>query len=165
MSSSDRRLFLTSLLALGACGFTPVYGPGRAAKGLRGTIFVTEPGDREEYELVKRLEERLGRAPETARFRLGYEIETRKEELGVTTAQISTRVQILGTIRFTVTDTLANELVERGEVTSFTSYSDESPSTTVSAAAAERDAYRRLMVALADLIATRLIAAAPGWPA
>jgi LPS-assembly lipoprotein len=165
MSLSDRRLFLFSLVALGACGFTPVYGPGGTAEGLRGTVFVVEPDDREGYELVKRLEERLGRSTATARYRLGYEIETRKEALGVTTAQISTRVQILGTVRFSVIDTLSDELVETGEVTSFTSYSDESPTTTVSATAAERDALRRLMVALADMITTRLIATAPGWPA
>ena len=64
MSWSNRRVFLTSLVAmaaLGACGFTPVYAPGGSADGLRDGVTVAAPNDANSYELVKRLEERLGR--------------------------------------------------------------------------------------------------------
>ncbi len=60
---SDRRTFLAFLAAgaLGACGFTPVYGPGGTGEGLRGAITIAAPDDREGFELVKQLENRLGR--------------------------------------------------------------------------------------------------------
>ncbi len=160
MSSSDRRLFLTSLLALGACGFSPVYGPGGAAQGLRGAVGVAAPGDRDAYELVKRLEERLGQ-PAGARYALTYQIDTRSEGVGVTPAQEITRTQLFGTVSFIVTDKAADRVAYQGSVSSFTSYSNLG--STVSTASVERDAYRRLMVALADLMVTRLIATAPDW--
>ncbi|HHS94689.1 MAG TPA: hypothetical protein ENK63_05070 [Rhodobacterales bacterium] len=160
MSLSDRRLFLTSLLALGACGFTPVYGPGGAAQGLTGAIEVQAPNERDEYELVKRLEERLGQ-PNGARFTLGYRIETREEASGITAGAETTRKQLFGTVTFTLTASATGQVVQSGSVTSFVSYSQQG--TTVSTARGERDAHYRLMVALADLLTTRLIAGAPDW--
>ncbi len=163
MSLSDRRCFLTSLLALGglaACGFTPVYGPGGAARGLNGAIEVDAPNERDAYELVKRLEERLGQ-PNAARFRLGYRIETREEVSGITATAETTRTQVFGTVTYTLTDTASGQVAQSGSVTSFVSYSQQG--TTVSTASGERDAHRRLMVALADLLTTRLIAGAPDW--
>ncbi len=161
MSLSDRRLFLTSLLALGACGFTPVYGPGGAGRRLTGAIAVDAPDDEAGYELVKRLEQRLGR-PQGARYRLGYTIETREEASSITASAVTQRSQVFGTVTFTLTEIASGKVVQAGAVTSFTSYSQQG--TTVSTASSKRDAYRRLMVALADLLTTRLIAGAPDWP-
>ena len=160
MSLSDRRLFLTSLLALGACGFTPVYGPGGAAQGLTGAIEVQAPTERDEYELVKRLEERLGRA-DNARFALDYRIETREEASGITAGAETTRKQVFGTVTFPLTETATGQVVQSGSVTSFVSSSQQG--TTVSTASGAREAYARLMVALADLLTTRLISGAPDW--
>ncbi len=157
MSSSDRRLFLTSLLALGACGFSPVYGPGGAARGLNGAIEVEAPQTGDEYELVKRLEERLGR-PEATRFTLGYRLETHEEASGITASAETTRKQLFGTLTFTLTEDATGQVVQSGSVTSFTSYSQQG--TTVATASSAQDAHKRLMVALADLLTTRLIAGA-----
>lgn len=160
----NRRTFLTSLLApaiaLGACGFTPVYGPNGAAQGLQGAIEVATPDAREAYVLVKRLEERLGQ-PSNVRFALAYDITTRVEDAGVTATHEITRSQIFGTVTFTLTDHVTGAQVQSGSVTSFVSFSNLG--STVSTASVERDAYRRLMVALADLLTTRLIATAPDW--
>ncbi|WP_289043054.1 LPS assembly lipoprotein LptE [uncultured Aliiroseovarius sp.] len=163
MSSFDRRFFLTALasvVALGGCGFTPVYAPGGAADGLRGAVTVAAPSDADSYELVKRLEERLGRNL-AAPYNLTYTITTRSEGVGVTPRQEITRTQILGAIEFTVTDTATGKAVEEGSVSSFTSYSTEG--STVSTASVERDANRRLMVALADMMVTRFTATYAGW--
>jgi len=161
MSLSDRRLFLTSLLALGACGFAPVYGPGGVGEGLRGSVEVAAPSDRDAYDLVKQLEERLGQ-PNNARYLLDYTIQTRAEGVGVTPAQEITRTQLFGTVKFTLSDTSNGLSVHDGSVSSFVSYS--TLGSTVSTASVERDAYRRLMVALADLLFARLIAIAPDHP-
>ena len=164
MSLSSRRIFLTTLLGLGAmlgaCGFTPVYGPDGAAQGLQGSIAVATPDNRDAYELVKQLEQRLGQ-PNSARFDLAYDITTRVEDAGVTATHEITRSQIFGTVTFTLTDTTSGAQVQSGSVTSFTSFSNLG--TTVSTATVERDAYRRLMVLLAGLLTTRLIATAPDW--
>ncbi|MCK0141275.1 hypothetical protein [Aliiroseovarius sp. F20344] len=163
MSSSNRRLFLTFAiagLALAGCGFTPVHGPGGSAEGLRGAVTVTAPNDANSYEFVKRMEERMGRNL-SAPYRLDYTITTKSEGVGVTPRQEITRNQVLGVIEFAVTSIATGEVVDRGTVTNFTSYSTEG--STVSTASVERDANRRLMVLLADQITTRFLATFAGW--
>lgn len=163
MSWSDRRFFLTALVAtaaLGACGFTPVYAPGGSADGLRGAVTVAAPSDANSYELVKRLEERLGRNL-SAPYELSYTITTRSEDVGVTPRQEITRTQILGAVEFSVTSSATGEVVESGSLSNFTSYSTEG--STVSTASVERDAKRRLMVSLADMMVTRFTATFSGW--
>ncbi len=164
MSLSDRRQFLTALVALGtlgACGFTPIYGPGGSVRGLRGQIAVDAPDDRNGYELVKRLEEKLGQ-PQGARYALSYQIDTREEGSAYTSSAETSRRQVFGTVRFSLSEVATGQVVQSGSVTSFVSYSQQG--TTVSTASSKTDAYRRLMVALADLLTTRLIAGAADWP-
>lgn len=160
MLSYNRRLFLTSLLGLGACGFAPVYAPGGIAEGLHGAVRVAAPEDREAYELVKRLEEKLGQ-PQGAAFRLDYDITISTKQAGVTAAREITRTQVNGKVKFSLSNIATGVEVQAGSVTSFTSFSNLG--STVSTASVERDAYRRLMVTLADLLHTRLIATAPDW--
>ena len=71
----SRRFVLLAPLALAACGFTPAYAPGGGADKLLGTIWVQDPGDKYGFDLVERLEERLGR-PEDIRYDLAYTITT-----------------------------------------------------------------------------------------
>lgn len=163
MSWSDRRLFVTSclsLVALAGCGFTPVYGPGGSAEGLRGAVTVAAPSDANGFVLVKRLEERLGRNL-SAPYELSYTITTRSEGVGVTPRQEITRTQILGAIEFKVTSVASGAVVDQGSLSNFTSYSTEG--STVSTASVERDANRRLMVSLADMLVTRFTATYAGW--
>ncbi|SMR83515.1 LPS-assembly lipoprotein [Aliiroseovarius halocynthiae] len=163
MSSFNRRLFLTSAIAgfaLAGCGFTPVHGPGGSAEGLRGAVTIAAPNDENGYAFVKRMEERLGRNL-TAPYSLAYTITTRTEGVGVTPRQEITRTQVLGAVEFTVTSVATGEVIEKGTVSNFTSYSTEG--STVSTAAVERDANRRLMVLLADQITTRFLATFSGW--
>ncbi|WP_298905229.1 LPS assembly lipoprotein LptE [uncultured Aliiroseovarius sp.] len=163
MSWSDRRHFLKITAAaalLAGCGFTPVYAPGGSADGLRGAVTIAAPNDSNSYEFVKRMEERLGRNL-SAPYRLDYTITTRSEGVGVTPAQEITRTQVLGAVEFSVTSVATGDVVEKGTVSNFTSYSTEG--STVSTAAVERDANRRLMVLLADQITTRFSATFSGW--
>ncbi len=160
MWSSDRRLFLAGLLALGACGFAPVYGPGGQAQGLKGAIEVAAPEDGDAYQLVKRLEERLGRPRGAPRYRLEYTLKLTPQDAGVTAAGEIARTQLAGQLKYQLIGP-DGQVVASGQVSDFTSYSNEG--STVSTASVERDARRRLMVALADLLVTRLIATAPDW--
>ncbi len=162
MSSSDRRAVVLSLLALplAGCGFTPVYGPGGAAEGLRGQIRMDEPSDREGFLLVRALERRLG-LPENARYALSASIRLGEEGIGITADQVITRFQVRGEVTYALTDLVTGRRVTSGTVSNFTSYS--TTGTTVATRTAEDSARERFMVVLADQIVARLLATAADW--
>jgi len=156
----DRRTFLT-LAALSGCGFAPAYGPGGVAAGLQGTIRAADPNDKNGFDLVQRLEQRLGR-PQSPRYDLGYSIATEEIGVGVTPDGSITRYTLTGQIDWGLRDA-AGALVASGRVDSFTAYS--ATGSTVAGLAAAEDAARRLMHILADQIVMRLTATAADWRA
>ncbi len=158
MSSFDRRTFLIGFTALAGCGFTPAYGPGGSAEGLRGRIRVAEPEDEEGFALVRRLEERLGQG-EAAEFELRADIFLSEEAVGFLPDGSISRYNVQGRVNWRLIRLDDNSLALSGSERNFTSYS--ATSTTVATTLAERDARRRLMVSIADRIATDLIARAP----
>lgn len=157
MSSFDRRTVLLSLFALSGCGFTPVYGTGPAGQGndLRGRIDVAVPKDEEGFELVKRLEDRLG-LPEAADLSLTADIRISEESVGFLPDGEISRVNVVGRVDWRLARIGDGTGVATGSERSFTSYS--ATSTTVATTFAQRDARRRLMVILADRIVTDLLA-------
>jgi LPS-assembly lipoprotein len=162
MSSSDRRRFLAlfGALPLAACGFTPVHGPGGTGNAVRGQVAFAEPDDALAFGLVSRLEDRLGRAS-GGPYLLDYSIRTSQSSLALSETDDINRINITGTIGFTVTQTATGARVQSGEVSTFTAYATSgSP---VATSAARRDAEERLMIALADQIVARLLAGAGSW--
>jgi LPS-assembly lipoprotein len=155
MSSYSRRAILFAPLALAACGFSPAYGPNGAAQGLIGTVRADDPTDKRGFDLVERLEERLGR-PENPRYRLAYAIATSRSGLGITVEDVITRFRLTGVIEWTLTDIATDARVAGGKVQSFTSFA--ATGSTVASLSAEEDASQRLMRILADQIVARLIA-------
>lgn len=166
---SRRQMFL-GLAALPACGFTPAYGPGGAAAGLRGAIAVDAPNDEDGYYLVRHLEQRLGTgsAPE---YRLSASIAIGEEGLGTTPDQDITRYRVRGVLTWAMRTNGDDTVLTNGVVRNFTGYSapvfDDTRGSiagnTVSVLTARRDARERLMVILADQLVARLIATAPDW--
>jgi LPS-assembly lipoprotein len=161
MSSYSRRTLLLLPLALAACGFTPAYAPGGGADRLLGTIWVQDPTDKNGFDLVERLEERLGR-PEAIRYDLTYTITTEAVGVGITTENQITRYNLKGVVDWTLTDRSGGARVAGGRVQNFTAYS--ATGSTVAGLAAEEDAAFRLMRILADQITARLIAASASLP-
>ena len=173
MSSSkpNRRFVLTCLAALGACGFTPAYGPNGPARALNSAIRVEPPSNRDSFTFVKQLELRLGQ-PQTARYGLTHSIRVSQDGVGLTSSQETTRYNVVGTATFALTDLETDKIVLSDQVTTFTGYSvgtvdttvsPPSTSSTISTRAAEQDAHDRLMVALADQVVTRLTASSADW--
>lgn len=160
MLSYKRRTLITCLLALGACGFQPAYGPTGPASKLQGNIEVTAPDTRNGFDFVRRLEERLGQ-PQAAQYTLSYTLSLTEDGLGVTPAQSITRYNVLGAADFALREIGTGVVVQSGKVDSFTSYS--ATGTTVSTQTAKRAAYARLMIILADQVTTRLIATSGAW--
>ncbi|MBL9062503.1 MAG: hypothetical protein JNL31_08145 [Tabrizicola sp.] len=157
----SRRFVLLVPLALAACGFTPAYGPGGGASKLTGTVWVQDPTDKNAFDLVERLEERLGR-PEAIRYDLSYTITTEAVGVGITTDNKITRYNLKGVVDYALTERETGAQVTGGRVQSFTAYS--ATGSTVAGLAAEEDAAYRLMRILADQIVARLIAAAASLP-
>jgi len=162
MSSCNRRTVLGLLAApLAACTFTPAYGPGGPAASLQGAIRIADPSDKNGFDLVGRLEDRLGR-PQAPRFQLGYTITTTAVGVGITPQNAITRYHLTGAVDWVLSDN-AGTHVTAGRVESFTAYS--ATGSTVAGLAAEEDAALRLMRILADQIVTRLLATAGQWAA
>jgi LPS-assembly lipoprotein len=161
MSSFNRRFLLLAPLALAACGFTPAYAPGGGADKLLGTIWVQDPTDKNGFDLVERLEERLGR-PEDIHYDLGYRITTEAVGVGITTDNQITRYNLKGVVDWTLTERATGARIAGGRVQNFTAYS--ATGSTVAGLAAEEDAAFRLMRILADQIVARLIAESARLP-
>jgi len=166
MSSSDpppgRRAFLALLAPAlaAACGFTPVYGTGGPARELLNRVRIEDPTDKNSFDLVERLEERLGR-PQNVAFRLSYGITTRSKGLGITPDNDTTRYNIDGVATYLLADAETGTPLAQGDVTTFVSYS--ASGSTVATVTAEQNAHERLMRLLADQIVSELIASSAGW--
>ncbi|WP_241427764.1 LPS assembly lipoprotein LptE [Fertoeibacter niger] len=148
------------LAALAGCGFTPAYAPGGPAAELQGAVRVDNPTDKNAFDLVERLEERIGR-PDGPRYALGYTITTAPIGVGITTENAITRYNLTGSVDWGLTEIGSGRRVTGGKVQNFTSYS--ATGSTVAGLAAEEDAAFRLMRILADQIVTNLIASSSAW--
>jgi LPS-assembly lipoprotein len=160
MLSYNRRSLLLLPLALAACGFAPAYGPGGGAEGLQGRVRVADPGDKNAFDLVQRLEERLGR-PGAAEYDLTYSISTESIGVGITPENAITRFHLTGKVDYSLIARASGQRVTGGRVENFTAYS--ATASTVAGLASEEDAGLRLMRILADQIVTRLLATAGSW--
>ena len=148
-------LLILPFLAFTACGFTPVYGTNGNANILLNSVLVQEPKNREGYSLTKQIEKRLGRATDP-RFNLEVTVTTSEAALNVDSTGNINRYNVLGLLEYTLRDTQTGQIAASGRVDSFTGYS--ASGTTVSAQAAKEDAQERLMIILADLLISNLIA-------
>jgi LPS-assembly lipoprotein len=132
---------------------------GRHGGAVQGRISIAAPDSPLAFSLVSRLEDRIGRA-DTA-YLLSYRIETSETALALSDTDDINRINVSGTVAYTVTETGSDVQVQAGEVSTFTAYA--SSGSPVATAAARRDAQERLMIALADQIVARLLAGADAW--
>ncbi len=154
MSSCSRRHMLLAPLALAACGFEPVYGPGGAGTQLQNRVLVTSPETRDTFLMVQRIEERLGR-PTAPAYTLSLSLQLRAEGLGIDAAGNTTRFNWIGVAGYVLSDRTDGTQLASGSVNSFTGFS--ATGNTAVTQAAQRDARERLMVILADQITARLL--------
>lgn len=161
MSLLNRRTLLMLPLALAACGFTPVYGPGGNGSALYGNVLVQAPeetdsdSETQSYLLVRELEHRLGRGGGGI-YSLELKLRSKSQGQAITTENEITRFALIGTAGYTLKHS-DGTVAASGEVENFTGYS--ATGNTVETLAGERDAYERLMVILADQITAELFLA------
>ncbi|MFV0383547.1 LPS assembly lipoprotein LptE [Paracoccus sp. (in: a-proteobacteria)] len=155
-----RRAALLGLMALGACGLTPVYGPGGGGGKLFGKVRPRDPKTYQEFAFNRRLSERLGPDGD-AIYDLDYLLSIGVVPQAITPDEVTTRYSLNGTADFALRDR-SGQAIASGRVSNFTSYS--TTGTTISTLSAERDARERLGFMLADQVVTRLLAASGSLP-
>lgn len=146
---------MLGLLALGGCGFVPVYGDDTA---LRGRIAYETGATVGGFRLRERLEQRLG-VSDTPAYVLRATITDQRRSSAITTAGDNTRFNVVGNVAWVLTDAATGAVAAQGSHETFTSYS--ATGSTTATQAAETDATARLSAALADMITSRLLMLAP----
>lgn len=148
-----------ALLALSACGFTPIYGNGSAADRMHGLIAIGPLEGQNGFDMRERLETRLGVATQPA-YILNVEPVIDTEGLAITPDGKITRYNLSGTASFTLT-TLDGTPVYSGKVEAFTAYN--ATGSAYATRVAQQDANRRMSVTLADKIVTQMAVSARDW--
>lgn len=151
-----KRTILGLVLGLAACGFTPVYGPDGAGRTLQNQVVFAAPDERNAQLLMQQLEARLGRAQNES-YSLEVALDLTQEGLAIDADGNTTRYNMLGVAAYTLTGAADGAVMASGTVRNFTGYS--ATGTTVATLASERDAEKRLINILADMIAERLVGA------
>jgi LPS-assembly lipoprotein len=165
MWSCDRRAALAALaaVAVGGCGFRPLYGPDAAGgSGMIGQIDVVQPPGRDGYHYQRALRRRLGDAGADPAYALETTLRFDQRETAITVDADVTRYDILGAAEYRLIPTGAAEPVLTGAVEAVSAY------TTLAApyatAVAERDARRRVAEALAVKVQGALASALSRLP-
>jgi LPS-assembly lipoprotein len=162
MSSCERRQLIRLAaaafggLSLGGCGFRPLYGDASPASRLDGRIAVgtikrNELPDRMTYTLADALRRHFGRRVPAPAYVLDVTLSTAEIGLAVAPDNATTRYNLTGSAAWNLTPAGTAEVVLGGTEESYTAYS--ATATVYATRVAQRDAERRLAVALADRIA------------
>jgi len=139
---SKASLALVGLLALAACGLTPIYGSG-ADKQIYN---IQAPKNRMQFELVTALETQIHHS-KTASHTLTYQLSTQNVSTVVSSDQELNRFRVKGRLTYKIMDSVGN-MQSSGTVSAFTAYS--ATGSTLATDRSQRDAEDRLMVILAD---------------
>lgn len=146
------------LLAVSACGFTPLYGQGGA--GL-DRIAVTTPDDRLGYRLREQLEDALGAHRGAARpeWRLDTRVEQNRRPLGRRIDDTATRYELTVRAEWTLTPAAGGNARTGVETVTVTYAAADQP---FAAIAAQQDGEERAAADLARLIRLALLRALDG---
>lgn len=161
MSLFNRRTILTglALTPLAGCGFTPIYGEGSAAEKMHGRIALGALSGQDGFQMRERLETRLGRAVNPT-HRLEVDFDVVSKGLAITTDGAITRYNLSGTANYVVYN-LSDQIVFQNKVKAVTAYN--ATSSAYATRVAKQDAYQRVVVTLAEKIATELSITAKDW--
>ena len=163
MSSNLTRRFLglTALAALAGCGFTPAFGSDGTAQKLRDAVQVTTPDTVLGFAMRSRVNDRLGAAASPL-YALTMDLNQTEQAAAITSDGDTTRFQIGGVTRWSLTDIASGAVLASGQSETFASYA--ATGSTVATQAAAADAGNRLAIALADQVVSDMTLAAGAFP-
>ena len=99
--SSFRKIIYSSLFLIAACGFSPLY-KGNEPSLLNGKISIQEPNSQNEFIFYSRLVDRFGQVGD--KYILNYAIATAKEDRALNFDGTAYRVEISGSVSFSLKD-------------------------------------------------------------
>lgn len=149
---------LVLALGLAACGFTPLYDPGSAARASRGVVDIAVVPGASGFAFREQLQNRLGVATDPA-YRLEADLDLVTSGVALTTGNVTTRFEVIGTADFVLVPLDGSAPVLGDTVEAVASYS--APESDIVSAfgtlSAQRNAELRVARTLADRIATRVL--------
>lgn len=148
----SRRAALLGLLALGGCGFAPVYG-GANAKLLDQIAYQT-PDNAGGFALRQQFRLRLGTAT-APRLQLQADLSLQSRSAAVSAEGARTRINLIGTSNWVLRDRQTGARLASGQARAFTSYS--ATGSTIATQTSDVDATNRLATILADMIVSELL--------
>ena len=146
-----KKIIYISLFFVSACGFTPVYMDSTSSK-LSGQISIQEPDTQNEFFLYSRLIDRFGDMGN--KYILSYAITTSKEDRALDFDGTVHRIEVLGSVLFSLKDKETRIELLSDKVEMYLSYSNAG--STAAVLNAERTTNRQLIVLLADKVADRV---------
>lgn len=113
---------MAGVLALSACGFTPLYATPGVSSGL-SSIQVSAPAGRMGYLLREQLDDAFAHTPgSTPTYRLQIVLDQTRTPLGLRVDDVADRYQVTLAVEYILTDAQTGTEVTRGSASSFVSY-------------------------------------------
>ncbi len=146
-----KKIIFAALFLNSACGFSPLYNNHNSAK-LAEKISIQEPNTQNDFVFYSQLANRFTEG--SAKYILNYTITTSKKDRGLNFDGTANRVEISGSVSYSLIDTRSGVgvLAEKEEMN--LSYSNFG--STAAVLNAERITNKQLLVLLADKVADRI---------
>ena len=149
--SSFNKIIYIALFFASACGFSPVYNGSTSSK-LLGQINIQEPNTQNEFIFYSHLVDRFGDMGD--KYVLNYAISTSKEDSALDFDGTVHRIEISGSVSFSLKDKENGIKLLSDKEEMFLSYSNAG--STAAVLNAERTTNKQLVVLLADKVADRV---------
>ena len=148
---SFRKIIFVTLFLISTCGYSPLYN-NQNFYNFVGKISIQEPNNQNDFIFYSHLIDRFGKS--NGEYTLTYAITTSKKDSGLNFDGTVHRVEISGSVAFSLKDTESGvELLSDNE-RMYLSYSNFG--STAAVLNAERTINKQLMVLLADKVADRI---------
>ena len=148
---SFRKITLLTLFLVSSCGFSPVYNQQNSTK-LSEKISIQEPKTQNEFIFYSQLTNRFLEG--SGKYILKYAITTSKKDSGLNFDGTAHRVEISGSVLFSMTDTETGLEVLSDKEELYLSYSNFG--STAAVLNADRTTNRELIVLLSEKVADRI---------
>ena len=148
---SFRKIIFVTLFLISACGYSPLYN-NQNFYNFAGKISIQEPDNQNDFIFYSHLTDRFGKS--NGEYTLTYAITTSEKDSGLNFDGTAHRVEISGSVVFSLTETKSGvELLSNKEEMNL-SYSNFG--STAAVLNAERTTYKQLVVLLADKVADKI---------
>ena len=149
--SSSRKIIYSTLFLVTACSFSPLYNSKDPSR-LTREISIQEPNSQNEFVFYSRLVNRFGQAGD--KYILDYTISTAKEDSALNFDGTTYRVEISGSVSFSLKDKEKEIELLSDKEEIYLSYSNSG--STAAVLNAERNTNKQLVILLADKVADRI---------